>query len=117
MASIALSTAVDSSSLSIDFRLPCDTSLPQTQAEGALLTVTDVIPVSAGKEGVAAEALKRQPLLRATQQTLNQIQELTANFWVFGKLQKPLFKKKKKRIISLAVIQFMSWSEERISHT
>jgi hypothetical protein len=60
----------------------------------ALLTVTNVIPVDFGEEGMAAQALKFQSLFLATQQTLNQIKELTANFGVIRKLQKPLFQKK-----------------------
>lgn len=81
---------------------------PKPKKEHALLTVTNVIPVGPGKEGVATQTLKLQSLFLATQQTLNQIKELTANFGVIWKLQKPLFKKTKKKfflIISLAVIQ------------
>lgn len=70
---------------------------PKPKKEHALLTVTNVIPVGPGKEGVAAQTLKLQSLFLATQQTLNQIKELTANFGVIRKLQKPLFKKTKNK--------------------
>lgn len=71
---------------------------PQTPLkEHALLTVADVIPVGPGKERVAAETLKLQSLFLDTQQTLKQIKELAANFGVIRELQKPLFKKEKKK--------------------
>lgn len=61
----------------------------QTNKKTAL-TLSQVVPVNAGEERVAAESLETQSFLSGTQQPLQQVEELFSDTGFLWKLEKTL---------------------------
>lgn len=55
-----------------------------------LLTITDIVPVNFRKKWMAAEFLITQPFFLPTEQALDQVKKVTANFHILWELQKSL---------------------------
>lgn len=72
------------------FKKKKETILNKQTNKKTALTLSQVVPVNAGEERVAAESLETQSFLSGTQQPLQQVEELFSDTGFLWKLEKTL---------------------------